>query len=64
MSGSWTDDLPLLDHHCHGVVRRDLEPHELAAHATESDWAPAPGTLRRGRTRLRPFPAVNSGESL
>lgn len=44
MNGSWTDDVPLLDHHCHGVVRRDLEPHELEAHATESDWAPAPGT--------------------
>lgn len=43
MSTLSTDEVALLDHHCHGVVRRDLGPAELEARATESDWEPAPG---------------------
>jgi predicted TIM-barrel fold metal-dependent hydrolase len=30
-------DLPLIDHHCHGLVRRDLERHEFEAMLTEAE---------------------------
>jgi uncharacterized protein len=36
--------VPLLDHHCHGVVQRNLTEEEFEGYATESDWGPAPGT--------------------
>ncbi|AXB43479.1 amidohydrolase family protein [Amycolatopsis albispora] len=35
-------ELPLVDHHCHSVVRRDLDRHAFEALLTE---APEPGTL-------------------
>ncbi|MEU9123352.1 amidohydrolase family protein [Streptomyces sp. NPDC048506] len=39
------DDLPpLVDHHCHGVIRHDLDPGTFAGYLTESDRPPAAGT--------------------
>src|SRR5262245_32820742 len=37
----FVDSLPLLDHHCHGVVRTDLDRAGFESLASESDW-PAP----------------------
>ena len=37
----FVDALPLLDHHCHGVVRTDLDRAGFESLASESDW-PAP----------------------
>jgi predicted TIM-barrel fold metal-dependent hydrolase len=37
----FVDGLPLLDHHCHGVVRTDLDRAGFESLASESDW-PAP----------------------
>ncbi|MFF4607070.1 amidohydrolase family protein [Streptomyces sp. NPDC001339] len=40
-----TDGLPpLVDHHCHGVLRRDPGPGTFARYLTESDRPPAAGT--------------------
>src|SRR5664280_1580917 len=33
----------LIDHHCHGVVRDDLDQAEFEMYITESFWAPPPG---------------------
>jgi predicted TIM-barrel fold metal-dependent hydrolase len=39
-------DLPLVDHHCHGLVRRDLERHEFEAMLTEAEGpSPLGGSL-------------------
>ncbi|GHF30702.1 amidohydrolase [Streptomyces mashuensis] len=35
---------PLLDHHCHGVLRTDPTAERFASFLTESDAPPAPGT--------------------
>ncbi|WP_432092744.1 amidohydrolase family protein [Streptomyces sp. bgisy100] len=35
---------PLVDHHCHGVARTDLEPEAFEGFLTESDAPAAPGT--------------------
>ncbi|MGW1379116.1 amidohydrolase family protein [Streptomyces sp. NPDC002446] len=35
---------PLVDHHCHGVIRHEPDPGTFAAYLTESDRPPAPGT--------------------
>ncbi|WP_405748007.1 amidohydrolase family protein [Streptomyces sp. NBC_01525] len=35
---------PLVDHHCHGVIRHHPEADEFAGYLTESDRPPAPGT--------------------
>ncbi|MGV4927770.1 MULTISPECIES: amidohydrolase family protein [unclassified Streptomyces] len=35
---------PLVDHHCHGVVRHEPDPGTFAAFLTESDRPPAAGT--------------------
>ncbi|UUN25771.1 amidohydrolase [Streptomyces sp. FIT100] len=35
---------PLVDHHCHGVLRHDLDADEFASYLTESDAPAAPGT--------------------
>ncbi|MFJ9407755.1 amidohydrolase family protein [Streptomyces sp. NPDC101393] len=35
---------PLVDHHCHGVIRHQPDPAAFAAHLTESDRPPAAGT--------------------
>jgi predicted TIM-barrel fold metal-dependent hydrolase len=35
---------PLVDHHCHGVLRHPTAPAEFAAHLSESDRPPATGT--------------------
>ena len=37
------DGLPLLDHHCHGVVRTDLDRAGFESLASESDWPAPPG---------------------
>jgi uncharacterized protein len=40
--------LPLVDHHCHGLVRRDLDRGGVEALLTEADWPPRtdpPGAL-------------------
>src|SRR5690606_14620052 len=34
--------LPLVDHHCHGLVRDDLDRESFELLATESDWAQPP----------------------
>ncbi|GGO89919.1 amidohydrolase [Wenjunlia tyrosinilytica] len=34
----------LVDHHCHGVARRDLDPEAFESYLTESDVPAAPGT--------------------
>ncbi len=31
-------DLPLVDHHCHGVIRRDVGRREFEALLTEADY--------------------------
>lgn len=36
-------ELPLIDHHCHGLVRGDLDREAFELLATESDWAQPPG---------------------
>jgi predicted TIM-barrel fold metal-dependent hydrolase len=41
MLEEFVDGLPLLDHHCHGVVRTDLDRAGFESLASESDW-PAP----------------------
>jgi uncharacterized protein len=38
------EELPLVDHHCHGVVRGDLDRAGLENLLTESDWPAPPGT--------------------
>ena len=38
-------DVPLVDHHCHGVVTRDLERAEVEAMLTEADGPGLAGTL-------------------
>lgn len=40
------DDLRLVDHHCHGVIRADLDRTEFEANISESSAPPAPGTTR------------------
>ncbi|MFJ9848319.1 amidohydrolase family protein [Streptomyces sp. NPDC101150] len=35
---------PLVDHHCHGVLRHEPDPGTFAAYLTESDRPPAAGT--------------------
>jgi hypothetical protein len=37
-------DLPLIDHHCHGVVDAELSDDEFRIMATESDWPAPEGT--------------------
>ncbi|MFE4541166.1 amidohydrolase family protein [Arthrobacter sp. NPDC056727] len=37
-------DLPLIDHHCHGVVDAELSDEEFRSLATESDWPGPAGT--------------------
>jgi predicted TIM-barrel fold metal-dependent hydrolase len=37
-------DLPLIDHHCHGVVHNELSGDEFRSLATESDWPGPAGT--------------------
>lgn len=37
-------DLPLVDHHCHGVVEAELTGDEFRSLATESDWPAPAGT--------------------
>jgi uncharacterized protein len=37
-------DLPLIDHHCHGVVDTELSEDEFRSLATESDWPGPAGT--------------------
>ncbi|MBS1880394.1 MAG: amidohydrolase, partial [Actinobacteria bacterium] len=37
-------ELPLVDHHCHGVVAADLDDAAFERWITESDRPPAPGT--------------------
>ncbi|MFI9723212.1 amidohydrolase family protein [Streptomyces sp. NPDC052396] len=39
-----TAPLPLVDQHCHGVLRADLGPHTFAAYLSESDAPAPPGT--------------------
>lgn len=36
-------DLPLIDHHCHGIIRDDLTRPEFEILATEADWPEPPG---------------------
>ncbi|WP_405217778.1 amidohydrolase family protein [Agrococcus sp. Ld7] len=38
------DDIPLLDHHCHGVITSPLERPAFEDLITESDWAAPAGT--------------------
>jgi predicted TIM-barrel fold metal-dependent hydrolase len=38
------DNLPLVDHHCHGVVARDLDQAAFESFINEGFEAPAPGT--------------------
>jgi uncharacterized protein len=38
------DALPLVDHHCHGVVRAELDRAGFEQLATESDWPAPPGS--------------------
>jgi predicted TIM-barrel fold metal-dependent hydrolase len=40
---SVTDDLPLIDHHCHGLLPTDPTPDEFRLLGTESDWLSPPG---------------------
>ncbi|TJZ56984.1 amidohydrolase [Streptomyces piniterrae] len=44
--GTGTDDglPPLVDHHCHGIIRHQPDPGTFAAYLTESDRPPAAGT--------------------
>jgi predicted TIM-barrel fold metal-dependent hydrolase len=37
-------DLPLIDHHCHGLVETELSDDEFRSLATESDWPGPAGT--------------------
>src|SRR3954465_5019095 len=37
-------DLPLVDHHCHGVVTRDVARWDFEAMLTEADAPSPPGT--------------------
>ena len=37
-------DLPMIDHHCHGVVCTELDDDEFRTLATESDWPGPAGT--------------------
>lgn len=39
-----TNDLELVDDHCHGLLTTDLQPDEFRGLATESDWLSLPGT--------------------
>lgn len=43
MLEEFVDGLPLLDHHCHGVVRADLDRAGFESLASESDWPAPPG---------------------
>lgn len=43
-SVSALDDIPLLDHHCHGVITAPLERSAFEDLITESDWAAPQGT--------------------
>jgi uncharacterized protein len=43
MLETFVDGLPLLDHHCHGVVRTDLDRAGFESLASESDWPAPPG---------------------
>jgi predicted TIM-barrel fold metal-dependent hydrolase len=43
-TGSRRIDLPLVDHHCHGVVEAELTEDEFRSLATESDWPAPAGT--------------------
>ena len=43
MLEEFVDGLPLLDHHCHGVVRTDLDRAGFESLASESDWPAPPG---------------------
>ena len=36
-------DIPLIDHHCHGLMRDELNRGEFEILATESDWPEPPG---------------------
>jgi predicted TIM-barrel fold metal-dependent hydrolase len=40
---SSTDDLPLIDHHCHGLLPTNPTPDEFRLLGTESDWLSPPG---------------------
>jgi uncharacterized protein len=40
---SVTDDLPLIDHHCHGLLPTNPTPDEFRLLGTESDWLSPPG---------------------
>lgn len=40
----WIDDIPLIDHHCHGVMTGPLERAAFEDLITESDWAAPEGT--------------------
>lgn len=39
-----TQDLPLIDHHCHGLLAYDIPHDEFRVLATESDWLGPEGT--------------------
>jgi predicted TIM-barrel fold metal-dependent hydrolase len=38
-----SDGIPLIDHHCHGLVEADLSAEEFRALGTESEWPSPPG---------------------
>lgn len=40
----YATDVPLFDHHCHGLVQEQLALDEFAVLATEGDWLPEPVT--------------------
>lgn len=42
--GALMDGVPLIDHHCHGVVSADLDRASFEALATESNWPAPKGT--------------------
>lgn len=40
----YASDVPLFDHHCHGLIQGKLDLESFAALATEGDWLPEPIT--------------------
>ncbi|WP_327635266.1 hypothetical protein OHB24_35460 [Kribbella sp. NBC_00482] len=43
-AGESVAELPLIDHHCHGVQTGTATDAEVELLATESDWPAPPGT--------------------
>ncbi|KOG91610.1 amidohydrolase, partial [Streptomyces varsoviensis] len=41
---TWLPLPPLVDHHCHGVLRGELDARAFESHLTESDAPAPPGT--------------------